>query len=108
VSGRVEMVEYWVLGDWQIVQWKYVPVNPVDVGEEWFTYHGRTVAEPDCDDSRYASLYEAMLVVASAAYVDHGVEDLGDAQWLAFRFARQIGMHRWDGEEWVHTAPGER
>ena len=107
MSGQVKMVEYWVLGDWQVVQWSYLPINPAD-REQWFTIHDRTVAEPDHDDSRYASLYEALLVVAALAYVGNGVEDPGDAQWVAFGFARQIGMHTWDGEEWVHRAPGER
>lgn len=103
MSGQVEMVEYWVLGDWQVVQWK-----PEDVSHEWFTIHfGTMVAVPDHTE-QYASLYEALLVVAALAYMGEGVEDFSDAQTLAFGFARQIGMHTWDGEEWVHHAPGER
>lgn len=109
MSGQVEMIEYWVLGDWQVVQWQHVPTSPGDISEQWFTFADRG-REPDPDSARYASLEEAMLVVVATGYVGNGVEDPAEAQWLAFGFARQIGMHHWDGEmeEWVHRAPGER
>ena len=107
MSGEVEMVEYWVLGDWQVVHWKQLPVTDVSV-RQWFTLHDTTIAEPNPDDSHYASLNEALLVMVALAYVGYGVEDPSDAQTLAFGFARQIGMHTWDGEEWVHHLPGAR
>ena len=103
----VEMVEYWVLGDWQVTQWRYIPANPLDDGEEWFTINQADVLA-DPDHARCSSLYEAMLVVVAKQYIGSGVEDTGEAWALAFGFARQIGMHQWDGEEWVHRAPGER
>lgn len=107
MSGQVERVEYWVLGDWQVVQWRRT--SPVGLVEEWFTFVDRG-READPYSARYESLEEAMLVVVATGYVGNGVEDPGEAQWLAFAFARQIGMHIWDGEmeEWVHRAPGER
>lgn len=104
MNGETEMVEYWVLGPWQVCQWRYVPANPSFDGDEWFTIN--PIDElPDEDHARCSSLYEAMLVVVAKQYIGSGVEDTGEAWALAFGFARQIGMHRWDGEEWVHTRP---
>jgi hypothetical protein len=105
--GRTAMVEYWVLGPWKVAKWEYLPSNEADDGEEWFTVHPEDV-EFDPDRARCSSLHEALLVVVTKSYIGSGVEDAEEAWALAFAFARQIGMHRWDGEEWVHVHPGEQ
>lgn len=107
MSGRTAMVEYWVLDGWNVAKWRYVPSNPADDGEEWFTVHPEG-AEFDSDGARCSSLNEALLVVVTKNYIGSGIEDNQEAWALAFAFARQIGMHRWDGEEWVHVHPVER
>lgn len=95
-----EMVEYWVLGGWQVCQWRD------DDGDVWFTVNSTDDA---CNPARarYASLYETLPVVAALAYVGSGVETEREAWELGFAFARQTGMHTWDGHEWVHRAPRE-
>lgn len=100
--GKTEMVEYWVLGDWQVTQWRYNDNGRFD--DEWFTIN-RTTETADPDDAHYSSLYETLPAVAALAYVGDGVEDEDDAHWLAMLFARQIGMDRWNGQEWAHTVP---
>lgn len=100
MNPHVEIVEYWVLDEWQVTHWRHL----TDPDDEWFTIDHINETPEEIGD-RYASLYEAMLVVAAAEYIGDGVEDWADARALAFLFARQIGMHRWDGEEWVHTPP---
>lgn len=109
MSGRTAMVQYWVLGDWKIAQWRYLPAQAADVGEEWFTIQpGGSGVEFDPEGARCSSLNEALLAVVTKSYIGSGVEDNEEAWALAFAFARQIGMHQWDGEEWVHVPPGEQ
>lgn len=107
MKGRTVMAEYWVLGDYQVTQWRYTHDTSRFEVEEWFTINHIPTEEPDQLGTAYMSLSETLLVVAALPYIGDSIEDFTEAHQMGMQFARQIGMHHWDGEEWVHRAPSE-
>lgn len=91
------LVSLTALGPWHFTVW-----HDFD-GDEPTLWHRFTPRDqrPTFHDDRYASLGEAMLVAVASLYeIEHA-----EATWTAFMCARLIGMHQYDGVEWVHQNP---
>lgn len=94
---RPEIWERWDVGPWQFTQWRdYDSGEPVN----WYRF-GPVRDRVTAHDARYKSLGEAMLVAVASQYE----VDRTEAQWTAFMCARTIGMHQYDGDEWVYRDP---
>lgn len=92
-----QLVEMWGLGPWHFTQWTDFDG---DQPETWYRF-GPVPGRVTAHDDRYRSLGEAMLVAVAADYET----DQAEATWTAFMCARLIGMHAYDGLEWVHQPP---
>lgn len=93
---KPELLEKWEVGPWQFTLWRDFDG---DKPEEWYRF-GRVQQRVTFHDDRYKSLGEAMLVAVAEQY-----EAASEATWTAFMCARLIGMHQFDGDEWVHQDP---
>jgi hypothetical protein len=96
-DAKPEIWERWNLGPWQFTQWR-----DYDSGEPEMWYRFGPVRERvTAHEDRYRSLGEAMLVAVAEDYET----DVAEATWTAFMCARLIGMHVYDGDEWVYQPP---
>lgn len=91
------LMEMWTLGPWHFTEWRDFDGNEPTT---WYRFGPRD-HRPTGHDDRYKSIGEAMLVAAASQYEVEQTE----AQWTAFMCARLIGMHQYDGNEWVHQPP---
>jgi hypothetical protein len=91
-----DLMEMWTLGPWHFTEWRDFDG---DEPTTWYRFGPRD-HRPTYHDDRYKSLGEAMLVAVAERY-----EGAPESTWTAFMCARLIGMHHYDGGEWVHRDP---
>lgn len=94
---KPELLERWEVGPWWFTQWRDFDG---DKPEMWYRF-GSKDERVTIHHDRYKSLGEAMLVAVAGAYEVEQAE----STWTAFMCARLVGMHQYDGGEWVHQDP---
>lgn len=95
-DNQPRLMAMWTLGPWSFTQWTDFDGDKPEV---WFRFTPESQRMTAHDD-RYKSLGEAMLVAVAEQY-----EGAAESTWTAFMCARLIGMHQYDGGEWVHQDP---